>query len=144
MFNKFAASLIHQSKQMNMKSISFLLLLCLFAASCSKNDSKTDVPASANGLWVGSTNTYGVGALIRSNGTARQYWNTSSLTLGDTASGSLLKSEGTYSISGDSIFITGPTSSFKGKMNASFSSVQGSSSITAGGFIIKQTFTMSK
>lgn len=127
-----------------MKSISVLFLLCLFSASCSKNDSKTDLPASANGLWVGSTNTYGVGALIRSNGTARQYWNTSSLTLGDTSSGSLIKSEGTYTISGDSIFIVGPSSSLKGKMNAAFSSVQGSSSISGGGLTIKQTFTMSK
>ncbi len=122
-----------------------IFFTCVYG-SCSKSDDvvATPAPATTSGYWKGSTNTYGIGAIVRTNGTVRQLYNASSLTLGDTASSNVFKEEGTYTIIADSIFINTASVQLKGKMNAGFTSVQGTSKITGGGLTINQTFTMTK
>ena len=134
-----------------MKKIIPILCLVVFTyATCKKDDVQVQQPASSNGYWKGSTNTYGIGLIVRENGTARELVNTSSLTLDDTSSANVSKFEGTYTIIADSIFVNsnvqanGTAFSLKGKMNSSFSSMQGGSKLTGGGLIINQTFTMTK
>ncbi|GAB2838834.1 hypothetical protein [Ferruginibacter profundus] len=128
-----------------MKYAILIIIFCTCVyGSCSKNDDVAAAPASVTGYWKGSTNTYGIGTIVRTNGTARQLFNTGSLTLGDTTGSSVFKEEGTYTIIADSIFINTASVQLKGKMNAGFSNMQGASRISGGGLIINQTFTMTK
>ena len=121
-----------------------LIFISCAIFSCSKKEDDIITTSTASGYWIGSTNTYGIGTIIRSNGTARQLFNTSSLTLNDTSSSNVFKEEGTYVIVADSIFINSATVQLKGKMNTDFTSMQGASRISSGGLIVNQTFTMVK
>lgn len=119
--------------------------------SCNKNDPGTpgNNAATVNGYWKGNTTTYGIGALLRSNGTARCFWNYNSLTLGDTSGSSIIKTEGTYIKNADSVIINGNSGNvifrLRGAVNSSFSTMQGASSLgDATSIIVAQTFSMSK
>jgi hypothetical protein len=115
----------------------FFLLLTLFSCSKDKNSDIDDPYIKAvQGFWKGSTSPmetsapYAVGVSIKKNGRARSYvyFHDSSFPT-DTSQPAILKCDGTYLITSDSVFITctGTASSFvyQAKVNTDFTTLQG-------------------